>query len=236
MQASVQVSKGDLNVQISTSTNDEISTLTESFNTMVTSLHKSQKELINAYDNTLEGWAKALELRDKETEGHSERVIELTIQIATEMGIHGEDLTNIRRGALLHDIGKMGIPDAILHKPGRLSEEEMTVIRSHPKLAYDMLKDIDYLQAALDIPYYHHEKWDGTGYPCGLKGKEIPLVARIFAIVDVWDAMTNDRPYRKAIPREKVISHLTDQSGRHFDPDVVDIFIRVLETYGNEKV
>ena len=208
VQASVQVSKGDLDVQINTRTNDEISILTESFNTMVTSLQQSQKELLNAYDNTLEGWAKALELRDKETQGHSERVIELTIQLAAEMGIHGEALTNIRRGALLHDIGKMGIPDAILHKKGRLNEEEMTVIRNHPKFAYDMLKEIDYLRAALEIPFCHHEKWDGTGYPRGLKGEEIPIAARIFSIVDVWDAMTNDRPYRKAIPHDEVISYL----------------------------
>jgi putative nucleotidyltransferase with HDIG domain len=186
--------------------------------------------LINAYDDTLEGWAKALELRDKETQGHSERVIELTIQIASEMGIHGEALTNIRRGALLHDIGKMGIPDAILHKKGRLNEEEMAVIRNHPKFAYDMLKEIDYLRVALEIPFYHHEKWDGTGYPCGLKGEEIPIAARIFSIVDVWDAMTNDRPYRKAVPPEEVISHLMEQSGQHFDPNIVDVFMRVLRT------
>jgi len=230
VQASVKVSKGDLDVRINARTNDEISILTESFNTMVTSLHKSQEELINAYDDTLEGWAKALELRDKETQGHSERVIELTIQIASEMGIHGEALTNIRRGALLHDIGKMGIPDAILHKKGRLNEEEMAVIRNHPKFAYDMLKEIDYLRVALEIPFYHHEKWDGTGYPCGLKGEEIPIAARIFSIVDVWDAMTNDRPYRKAVPPEEVISHLMEQSGQHFDPNIVDVFMRVLRT------
>jgi putative nucleotidyltransferase with HDIG domain len=230
VQASVQVSKGDLDVQVSTRTNDEISILTESFNTMVASLHQSQKELLEAYDNTLEGWAKALELRDKETEGHSERVMELTIQLAAELGIHGEALTNVRRGALLHDIGKMGIPDAILHKKGRLTEEEMAIIRNHPKFAYDMLKEIDYLQAALEIPFCHHEKWDGTGYPRGLKGEEIPISARIFAIVDVWDAMTNDRPYRKAISREEVISYLTNQSGQYFDPNVVDVFIRILNT------
>ncbi|MBI5352096.1 MAG: HD domain-containing protein [Chloroflexi bacterium] len=235
VQASVQVSRGDLDVQVSTRTNDEISILTESFNTMVTSLHQSQKELLNAYDNTLEGWAKALELRDKETEGHSERVMELTIQLATKMGIHGEALVNVRRGALLHDIGKMGIPDAILHKKGSLSEEEMIIIRHHPQFAYDMLKEIDYLKVALEIPFCHHEKWDGTGYPRGLKGEEIPIVARIFAIVDVWDAMTHDRPYRKAIPHEKVISYLTNQSGQYFDPNVVDEFISILNTPNKEK-
>ncbi len=230
VQASVRVSKGDLSVRIKTRTNDEISTLTESFNTMLDSLHKSKKELLNAYDNTLEGWVKALELRDKETQGHSERVIDLTLRLAVEMGIHGDALTNIRRGALLHDIGKMGVPDAILLKEERLTEEEMNIIRRHPRFAYDMLKEIDYLQSALEIPYCHHEKWDGTGYPRGLKGEEIPLAARIFSIVDVWDAMTNDRPYRKAIPHDEVMSHLIDQSGRHFDPKVVDAFIRILHT------
>lgn len=235
VQASVQVSKGDLDVQINSNTNDEISVLTESFNTMVASLNQSQKELLNAYDNTLEGWARALELRDKETEGHSERVMELTIQLATEMGIHGEALTNIRRGSLLHDIGKMGVPDAILHKKGSLTEEEMAIVRRHPKFAYDMLKEIDYLQAALDIPFCHHEKWDGTGYPRGLKGEEIPITARIFSIVDVWDAMTNDRPYRKALPLEEVISYLKSQSGQHFDPNVADAFFRILNTYYKGK-
>ncbi len=235
VRASVQVSRGDLGVQVSTRTNDEISILTDSFNTMVASLHQSQKELLTAYDNTLEGWAKALELRDKETEGHSERVMELTIQLAAEMGFHGDVLANIRRGALLHDIGKMGIPDAILHKKGRLTEEEMIIVQDHPKFAYDMLKEIDYLQAALEIPFCHHEKWDGTGYPRGLKGEEIPIAARIFAIVDVWDAMTHDRPYRKAIPREEVISYLTNQSGRYFDPNIVDVFIRILNTLNEEN-
>jgi putative nucleotidyltransferase with HDIG domain len=195
---------------------------------MVGSLHKSKKELLNAYDNTLEGWVKALELRDKETQGHSERVIELTLKLADDMGIHGEALTGIRRGALLHDIGKMGVPDAILHKEECLNEDEMAVIRNHPRFAYDMLKEIDYLQAALEIPYCHHERWDGTGYPRGLKGEEIPLAARIFAIVDVWDAMTNDRPYRKAIPHDEVLAHLVNQSGRHFDPAIVEVFLRIL--------
>ncbi|CAG0954101.1 Cyclic di-GMP phosphodiesterase [Anaerolineales bacterium] len=232
VQASVRVSQGDLSVRITPHTNDEISTLTHSFNTMVENLHTSKKELLNAYDNTLEGWVKALELRDKETQGHSERVIELTIRLAVEMGVHWETLINIRRGALLHDIGKMGVPDAILRKEEKLSEEEMMVIRNHPQFAYDMLKEIDYLQSALEIPYCHHEKWDGTGYPRGLKGEEIPLAARIFSIVDVWDAMTSDRPYRKAIPREEVISHLIEQKGRHFDPNVVDVFVRILRAPG----
>jgi putative nucleotidyltransferase with HDIG domain len=235
VQASVRVAKGDLGVRINMRTNDEISTLTDSFNSMVDNLHRSRRELLNAYDNTLEGWVRALELRDKETQGHSERVIELTLKLADSMGIHGEALTNLRRGALLHDIGKMGVPDAILHKEERLSGEEMAVIRNHPQLGYDMLKDIDYLQPALEIPYCHHERWDGTGYPRGLKGNEIPLAARIFAIVDVWDAMTNDRPYRKAIPEDEVISHLVAQSGRHFDPEIVEAFLRILRPTDGES-
>jgi putative nucleotidyltransferase with HDIG domain len=233
VRASARISQGDLDVRIQARTNDEISILTESFNTMVTSLHESKRELLEAYDHTLEGWAKALELRDKETQGHSERVIELTLLLAKELGIQSGGLAHIRRGALLHDIGKMGIPDHILHKKERLREEEMAVIRKHPQFAYDMLKEIDFLREALEIPYCHHERWDGTGYPRGMKGMEIPLSARIFSIVDVWDAMTSDRPYRNAIPPEEVTAHLISQSGRHFDPSVVEAFLQVLHR-GNE--
>jgi putative nucleotidyltransferase with HDIG domain len=228
VQASMKVSKGNLDVQVRAETNDEISILTESFNTMVASLSQSQKDLIKAYDNTLEGWAKALELRDKETEGHSERVTNLTVKLAEAMGIGGEALVNIRRGALLHDIGKMGVPDAILHKNGPLDERERQIIQQHPQNAYNMLKHIDYLQAALEIPYCHHEKWDGTGYPRGLKGEEIPISARAFAIVDVYDALVSDRPYRKALPRHEVADYLKKESGSHFDPNVLNIFLRVL--------
>jgi putative nucleotidyltransferase with HDIG domain len=228
VQASIKVSKGDLNVQVRAQTNDEISILTESFNTMVASLSQSQQDLINAYDSTLEGWAKALELRDKETEGHSERVTNLTLRVAETIGIQGEALVNVRRGALLHDIGKMGTPDAILHKNGPLDEQERQIIQQHPRHAYDMLKHITYLQAALEIPYCHHERWDGTGYPRGLKGEAIPLAARLFAIVDVYDALTNDRPYRKALPHEEVIAYLKTQGGTHFDPKALDLFLRVL--------
>ena len=228
VQASMTVSKGNLDVQVKSETNDEISILTESFNAMVASLSQSQKDLINAYDSTLEGWAKALELRDKETEGHSERVTDLTVKIAEAVGIHGEALINVRRGALLHDIGKMGIPDAILHKNGPLDERERQIIQQHPQHAYDMLKHINYLQAALEIPYCHHEKWDGTGYPRGLKGEDIPLSARLFAIVDVYDALINDRPYRKALPLGEVIAYLNSQSGSHFDPNALETFLKVL--------
>lgn len=230
MQASVKVSQGDLTVKVDPQSNDEISILTESFNRMVASLNRSQKELMRSYDETLEGWAKALELRDKETEGHSERVTELTVRVAEAMGIREEALVNIRRGALLHDIGKMGTPDAILHKQGSLTDEERRIIQKHPQDAYNMLKQIDYLQLALEIPYCHHEKWDGTGYPRGLKGEEIPISARMFAVVDVFDALANDRPYRKALPREEVMAFLQSQSGKHFDPNVVDVFMRILDS------
>jgi putative nucleotidyltransferase with HDIG domain len=228
VQASVKVAEGDLNVKVNPQSNDEVTVLTESFNNMVTSLSQSQKQLIRSYDETLKGWAKALELRDKETEGHSERVTELTVRLAEAMGVRGEALVNIRRGALLHDIGKMGTPDAILHKNGPLTEEERAIIQRHPQDAYDMLKQIDYLQVALEIPYCHHEKWDGTGYPRGLKGEEIPISARMFAIVDVFDALTNDRPYRKALPLPVVLEQLKHDSGKHFDPNVVSAFVRVL--------
>ena len=229
VQASVKVSEGDLGVQVNSQTNDEISILTESFNTMVANLNQSQKDLINAYDSTLEGWAKALELRDKETEGHSERVTSLTIKFAEAVGIQGEVLVNIRRGSLLHDIGKMGVPDAILHKNGPLDQEERRIIQQHPQSAYNMLKHIDYLQDALEIPYCHHEKWDGSGYPRGLKGEEIPLSARMFAIVDVYDALTSDRPYRKAMGVDETIVYLKSECGTHFDPNILDTFLNILD-------
>ena len=228
VQASKKVAEGDLNIIVNPQSNDEISVLTESFNTMVASLHQSHTQLIQSYDETLEGWAKALELRDKETEGHSRRVTDLAVRLAAEMGFQDQALINIRRGALLHDIGKMGIPDAILHKNGLLDEEEWKIIRCHPQGGYDLVKQIDFLAPALEIPLAHHEKWDGSGYPRGLKGEEIPMAARIFAVVDVFDAMTNDRPYRKAMPRAEVIQYLKEQSGIHFNATVVDMFIRVL--------
>lgn len=229
VQASVKITQGDLNVKVAAQSNDEISVLTESFNTMVASLNQTQQDLIHSYDETLEGWAKALELRDKETEGHSERVTQLTVRLAEAMGLTGEALMNIRRGALLHDIGKMGVPDAILHKEGPLTTEERRIIQKHPQDAYNMLKQIQYLRVALEIPYCHHEKWDGTGYPRRLKGEEIPLSARMFSVVDVYDALASDRPYRKALPLQEVLQYIKDQSGSHFDPDVVKTFIQIIE-------
>ena len=197
--------------------------------TLFDNLQRSNVELTLAYDTTLEGWARALELRDHETEGHSQRVTELTLRLARAMGISDTELVHVRRGALLHDIGKIGIPDTILLKPGPLTEDEWCIMRQHPVYAYKMLLPIAYLRPALDIPYYHHEKWDGTGYPRGLKGEEIPLAARIFAVVDVWDALRSDRPYRPVWPKEKAIQHIREQAGKHFDPQVVEMFLRLPE-------
>jgi len=187
------------------------------------------QELAEAYDVTLEGWAKALELRDKETEGHSRRVTETTVAVARAMGIEEEELEHIRRGAILHDIGKMGIPDHILRKEGALTVEERQIILKHPQTAHDLLKQIPFLERALDIPYCHHERWDGAGYPRGLKAREIPISARIFAVADVWDALTSDRPYRKAWSKEKVTKYLLDEVGKHFDPRVVNAFLGLME-------
>ncbi len=192
-------------------------------------LEHSHHELTLAYDNTLKGWAHALELRDMETKGHSEQVTAITVQLSEIMGYTGEEREHIRRGALLHDIGKMGIPDSILFKPGKLTKSEWKIMRQHPVYAYEMLSTIPYLQPALDIPYHHHEKWDGTGYPQGLAGKEIPLSARIFSVVDVWDALNSDRPYRKAWAREKVRTYMRAQRNIHFDPQVVDEFMKMID-------
>ena len=193
-------------------------------------LQHSHLELEQAYDSTLEGWAHALELRDRETEGHARRVTEMTVRLARAMGVKGDALVHLRRGALLHDIGKMGIPDNILLKPGPLTEKEWDIMRQHPRHARDMLAPITFLHPALDIPYCHHERWDGAGYPRGLKGEEIPLAARIFAVVDVWDALTgSDRPYRKAWPREKAVEYIRSQAGKHFDPRVVEMFLAMVE-------
>ncbi len=192
-------------------------------------LQRSNSELAQAYEATLEGWVRALDLRDKETEGHTRRVTRLTVQLARKLGIPEVDLVNIQRGALLHDIGKMGIPDRILNKPGALDDDEWEEMRRHPGYAYEMLSAIDFLKPAIDIPHCHHEKWDGSGYPRGLKEEDIPLAARIFAIVDVWDALTSDRPYHKAWEKEKVYQHLREQSETHFDPIVVDAFLALVE-------
>jgi putative nucleotidyltransferase with HDIG domain len=188
-------------------------------------LQRSNFELAMAYDATIEGWSRALDLRDRETEGHTQRVTDMTLSFARKMGLSEERLVLIKRGALLHDIGKMGIPDYILHKPEKLSEEEQDIMRQHPQLAYDMLEPIAYLRDALNIPHCHHEKWDGTGYPRGLSGTQIPLEARLFAVMDVWDAITTDRPYRKGWPKKKALNYMREQSGKYFDPQLVAMFL-----------
>jgi len=192
-------------------------------------LQRSNIDLRLAYDATLEGWAQALDLRDRETENHTRRVTEMTVRLASSLGVSDSELVHLRRGALLHDIGKMGIPDSILQKPGALTDEEWAVMKQHPQYAYNFLSSIAYLRPALAIPYSHHEKWDGTGYPQGLKGEQIPFAARIFAVVDVWDALISDRPYRKAWDEEKTLKYIREQSGKHFDPEVVDEFMNMMK-------
>jgi len=196
---------------------------------IILEMEKSHLELARAYDKTLEGWAKAMELRDADTEQHNRRVGEKAVELALHMGLRGEILVHIRRGAVLHDIGKIGVPDHILLKPGPLNSEEWAIMRKHPGYARDMLAPIDYLAPAIDIPYCHHEKWDGTGYPNHLKGNEIPLTARIFSIVDAWDALTDDsRPYRKAVSKQEALQKLLPDAGTHFDPEVAACFFEMM--------
>jgi len=192
-------------------------------------LQRSNQELIQAYDTTLEGWARALELRDRETEGHTRRVTDMTMRLARYIGVNDTEMVNIYRGVLLHDIGKMGVPDHILKKEGTLTEEEWTEMRRHPVYAYNLLSPIAFLRGVLDIPYCHHEHWDGQGYPRGLKGEQIPLAARIFSVVDNWDALLSDRPYRKAWPLEKVKTYLRESAGTLLDPRIVEIFLSMVE-------
>lgn len=188
-------------------------------------LEHANADLENAYQATLEGWVRALDLRDKETEGHTQRVTILTERLARRLGVSGDDLIHLTRGALLHDIGKMAIPDGILLKPGALTADERALINKHPQYAYEMLHPIEFLRPALDIPYCHHEKWDGSGYPRKLKGEQIPFHARIFPVIDVWDALVSDRPYRKGLPPDEVRARIQADAGSHFDPQVVDAFL-----------
>ena len=197
-------------------------------------LKRLTNDLLVAYDSTLQGWSNALELRERETAGHSRRVVNLTLEIARTSGVEGEALTNIERGALLHDIGKMGIPDNILLKPGPLTNDEWIIMRKHPVYAYNLLSNIDYLKPALDIPYSHHEWWDGSGYPQGLAGTEIPLAARIFTVVDIWDALSSDRPYRPAWSKEKISNYIKNLAGTQLDPKIVDVFFKIIGKEGNE--
>jgi putative nucleotidyltransferase with HDIG domain len=190
-------------------------------------LEAANLELQIAYEATLNGWVRALDLRDKETEGHTQRVTILTETLARSMGVDADTMIHVTRGALLHDIGKMAIPDGILLKPGQLTDDERKLIQKHPVYAYEMLSPIEFLRPALDIPYCHHEKWDGTGYPRGLSGEDIPFSARIFPVIDVWDALTSDRPYRKSLPHDEVRERIKADSGKHFDPQVVDAFFEM---------
>lgn len=195
-------------------------------------LHAAATTLEVSYEATLQGWVRALDMRDRETEQHTQRVTELTARLAERMGIPREERQHVRRGALLHDIGKIGIPDAILHKQKPLDDVEWAIIRRHPTYAYELLSPIEYLRPAIDIPWAHHERWDGTGYPRGLAGEEIPLPARIFAVVDVWDALTSDRPYRAAWDPQRAIDHIRTESGKHFDPAVVRAFLELQHEEG----
>ncbi len=191
-------------------------------------LQRSSAELVLAYDVTLEGWSRALDLRHREPEGHSQRVAEITLHLARSTGVIEDELIHIYRGALLHDIGKMGIPDSILLKPGPLTDEEWTVMQRHPIYAQELLSPIDYLRPALPIPYCHHERWDGTGYPQGLRGEQIPLAARLFAVADVWDSLREDRPYRRAWSDAEAREYMRGQAGKQFDPGIVEVFFQLL--------
>ncbi len=194
-------------------------------------IRRSRDELARAYDETLHGWVKALDMRDHATEGHSQRVMALTVALAQAFGICDEELEHIRRGALLHDVGKMAIPDRVLHKTSCLTSEEQEIMRRHPTYAYEWLSQVEFLRPALVIPYYHHERWDGSGYPQGLKGYDIPLAARIFAVADVWDALCSDRPYHRAWNPADALAYIRNQAGTAFDPDVVAVFLAHMQAY-----
>jgi HD-GYP domain-containing protein (c-di-GMP phosphodiesterase class II) len=203
---------------------------------LLENLQRANSEMAHAYEETLRGWSRALDLRDKDTEGHTQRVVALSAALAELMGIQGERMLHFQRGAILHDIGKMGVPDEILLKPGPLNAEEWLVMRKHPIYAQMLLSPIPFLEDALLIPYYHHERWDGSGYPLGLKGAQIPLEARIFAVADVWDALISDRPYRKALTEEEAIRYMKEHSGTLFDPEVISIFMSMIERNKAENV
>lgn len=206
---------------------DELQEANKDLETANENLEAAYDELETAYEATLQGWVQALDLRDKETKGHTERVTRLTQELACKMGFDDDEMVHVERGALLHDIGKMGIPDGILLKPGNLTSEERELMQQHPRYAHEMLNSIDFLKPAIDIPYCHHEKWDGSGYPRNLRGEEIPFAARIFAVVDVWDALTSERPYREPMKIDEVRQHIQEGAGSHFDPQVVEAFLEL---------
>ncbi len=197
---------------------------------LISGLQEKNEELLEAYESTISGWAHALEIRDEETFGHSERVLELSLRVAKALNFSEIEISNFRRGVLLHDIGKIGIPDSILLKPGPLDESEWKIMKQHPVFAYNLLKGISFLKNSLDVPHSHHERWDGSGYPDGLRGEEIPIAARVFAVIDVWDALINDRPYRKAWSKEKTRNYLIENSNVQFDPTIVDIFLKIISS------
>ena len=226
--ASKKVKAGNLDIKVETTSKDELALLTDNFNQMIQSMRDSKKEIIASYDSTLEGWSKALEYRNEETKGHTDRVLKLMIKATKCLGMDESQMDHIRRGALLHDIGKMGIPDMILNKPFPLTDDEQKIMQRHPLYACEMLKDIEFLKPALTIPYCHHEHWDGSGYPQGLRGEEIPIEARIFALVDAWDAITTDRPYRKAMSREEAVETIRNEVGTHFDPGIAEKFLALV--------
>jgi HD-GYP domain-containing protein (c-di-GMP phosphodiesterase class II) len=200
---------------------------------MFRELQKSNIELSLAYDATIEGLTRALDLRDRETEEHTRRVSDTTVKLAVHLGMSNTDLVHIRRGAILHDIGKVAIPDRILFKPGPLADDEWNIMRRHPGIAVDLLSSISYLAQALEIPHWHHEKWDGSGYPDHLSGEAIPFSARLFALVDVYDALTSNRPYRTAWSKQKTLQYIEGESGRHFDPAIVPKFVSYMNSHPN---
>ena len=224
--ASEEVAKGNFLVTLESPGSKEVAVLTSSFNEMLKSLEDSRADLTEAYDNSLLGWSRALSLRDHDTDEHSKRVVDLTVALAADMGFDDQTLENIRRGAMLHDLGKMAISDEILKKSGSLTPDEWSEMKQHPLYAVEMLKPVRFLQGALDIPLYHHEQWDGSGYPYGLKGEKIPLAARVFAVADVYDALISNRPYRKAWTKQQAVEYLIEMKGKHFDPRLVDLFIQ----------
>ena len=234
-EAALRVSGGDLKVQVAQRGRDEVGVLGQSFNSMVENLSKSKQDLLDTYDKTIEGWARALDLRDHETEGHSRRVTDMAVRLGKTLGLDQEDLRQLQRGALLHDIGKIAVPDSILLKKGKLTRKEMAQIQQHPEHAKLFMEQIEFLKPAMAIPYSHHERWDGKGYPQGLKGEQIPFLARIFAVADVWDALTSERSYHKAMSFAEALDTIRSEAGTHFDPQVVDAFIKMLGDMLAEK-
>ncbi|MBN2048670.1 MAG: HD domain-containing protein [Anaerolineaceae bacterium] len=233
MYAAQEAADGHLTEVEPPNSKDELAVLAKTFNHMITQIDASNQEMVKAYTDTLHGWGKALDLRDSNTEGHTMRVAQMTVQFASRIGITGNDLNAIYRGALLHDIGKIGIPDSILQKPGPLTDEEWAVMKMHPAYGRDMITSIEYLASAIDIPYHHHEQWDGNGYPLGLKEDEIPLAARLFSIVDVWDALCSDRPYRDGMSFEQVSALMRAGQGTKFDPVLLDKFMEMIDEHPN---